>query len=50
MAAKSSKRQGMSDAAIKTVITDGKGKMKPIKTLTAADADNVVPYIRSLKK
>src|SRR5205823_13393451 len=39
---KSAEVQGMSDADIKKVIADGKGKMKPIKTVTGADADNVV--------
>jgi len=42
--------QGMSDADLKTIITDGKGKMKPVKTVTGADADNVVAFIRTLKK
>src|SRR5436305_6363771 len=30
-----------SDADLKTVITDGKGKMKPVKTVTGKDLDNV---------
>jgi mono/diheme cytochrome c family protein len=47
---KSAEIQGMSDDDLKKVIADGKGKMKPIKTVTGADADNVVAYIRSLKK
>jgi mono/diheme cytochrome c family protein len=47
---KSAEVQGMSDADIKKVIADGKGKMKAIKTVTGADADNVVAYIRTLKK
>ena len=47
---KSAEVQGMSDDDLKKVISDGKGKMKPIKTVTGADADNVVAYIRSLKK
>ena len=29
---------------------EGTGKMKPIKTLSAADLDNVVAFTRSLKK
>src|SRR4051794_24139361 len=37
---KSAEVQAMSDADIKTVISDGKGKMKPVKTVTGADADN----------
>src|SRR5262245_27824066 len=47
---KSAEVQGMSDAQIKTVIADGQGKMKPVKTVTGADADTVVAYVRSLKK
>ena len=47
---KSPEVQGMSDADIKKIMTEGKGKMKPVKTVTGADADNVVAYIKSLKK
>src|SRR5947199_10695635 len=47
---KSAEVQGMSDADLKKSISEGKGKMKPIKTVTGADADNVVAYVRSLKK
>jgi len=42
--------QKMSDADFKTTITEGKGKMKPVKTVTGKDIDNVVAYVRSLKK
>jgi mono/diheme cytochrome c family protein len=47
---KSPEIQAMSDDDIKKVIADGKGKMKPAKTVTGGDADNVVAYIRTLKK
>jgi mono/diheme cytochrome c family protein len=47
---KSAEVQGMSDADLKKVITEGMGKMKPVKTVSGSDADNVVAYIRSLKK
>ena len=47
---KSADVQGMSDGDIKKIVTDGKGKMKPIKTVTGGDVDNVVAYVRSLKK
>jgi hypothetical protein len=40
----------MSDADLKGVIEHGKGKMKPISSVTGADLDNVVAYVRSLKK
>ena len=42
--------QAKSDADLKTVITMGTGKMKPVAGLSAADADNVVAYLRTLKK
>jgi len=42
--------QKMSDADFKTTITEGKGKMKPVKTVTGRYIDNVVAYVRSLKK
>ena len=42
--------QKMSDDDIKKIITDGKGKMKPVKDLTDADKDNVIAFVRTLKK
>jgi mono/diheme cytochrome c family protein len=39
-----------SDAQIKTAVTAGKGKMKPIATVTGASVDNVAAYVISLKK
>jgi ribosomal protein L19E len=47
---KSAEVQAMSDDDIKKVITDGKGKMKPVKTVSGAALDDVVAYVRSLKK
>jgi mono/diheme cytochrome c family protein len=47
---KSSDVQGQGDAALKAIVTDGKGKMKPVKTLAAAEVDDVVAYVRTLKK
>ena len=47
---KSPEVQAMSDDAIKKVITDGTGKMKPIVTVTGDSIDNVVAYVRSLKR
>ena len=37
-------------ADVKDVITKGQGKMKPISSVTGADLDNVVAYVKSLKK
>jgi mono/diheme cytochrome c family protein len=41
--------QSMSDADIKNVIEHGKGKMKAV-SVSGADLDNVVAYVRTLKK
>ena len=42
--------QAKTDADIKKAITDGKGKMPAAKTVPAASVDDVVAYVRSLKK
>ena len=42
--------QALSDADIAKIINDGKGKMKPVKSVTGSGVDNVVAYIRTLKK
>jgi mono/diheme cytochrome c family protein len=42
--------QSRSDADLKKVITDGQGKMKPVTSVPAKSADDVVAYIRTLKK
>lgn len=42
--------QTLSDADLKKDITSGVGKMKPVSGLSAADVDNVVAYLRTLKK
>jgi mono/diheme cytochrome c family protein len=41
--------QSMSDADVKKVITDGKGKMKPV-AISGADLDNVAAYVKTMKK
>jgi len=41
---------GESTADVKKVITEGQGKMKPVGGLSPADQDNVVAYVKSLKK
>lgn len=45
----SAKLQADSDADMKKAITEGKGAMKPVKTL-AGSPDDVVAFIRTLKK
>ncbi len=47
---KSDDVQNMSDADIKKIVTDGKGKMKPVKSVSGEAIDNVVAYIKTLKK
>jgi len=42
--------QNKSDAEIKTIITEGKGKMKPVKDLSDSDISNVIAYVRMFKK
>jgi len=42
--------QSLSDDALKKVITEGQGKMKPVKTVAGKDVDDVIAYVRSLKK
>lgn len=42
--------QSKSDADLKKVITEGQGKMRPVAAVTGAAVDNVIAYVRSLKK
>jgi mono/diheme cytochrome c family protein len=42
--------QKMSDADLKKVITAGSGKMKPVSGMTPAQTDDVVAFVRTLKK
>jgi cytochrome c553 len=46
---KSPEVQGMSSAEVKKLLTDGKGKMKPVPA-AAAESDNLVAFIHGLKK
>jgi len=47
---KSAEVQSMSDADLKKIITTGKGKMHAVTSLSASDVDNVIAYVRTLKK
>jgi mono/diheme cytochrome c family protein len=47
---KSAEVQSMTDADLKKIITDGKGKMKPVSSVTGPAVDDVVAYVRSMKK
>ena len=42
--------QKKTDADFKKIITEGTGKMKPPKKVTDTDMDNVIAFIRTLKK
>src|ERR1700688_3780679 len=42
--------QAQGDSDIAKIITEGKGKMKPVKSVSGPAVDNVVAYIRTLKK
>ena len=42
--------QAKSDDDLKKVITQGKGKMKPVANLSGKQVDDVVAFIRTLKQ
>ncbi len=42
--------QAKPDADLKAAVTAGTGKMKPVAGVAGADLDNVVAYVRTLKK
>jgi len=47
---KSSEVQALSDEDMKEIINKGKGKMKPVKTVSGPALEDVIAYVRSLKK
>jgi mono/diheme cytochrome c family protein len=47
---KSAEVQGMSDDDFKKIISGGKGKMRPVSAVSGSALDDVVAYVRSLKK
>lgn len=47
MGIKDFKTTPFSDTAIKTAVTDGKGKMKPIPSVTGASLDNETAYVKT---
>jgi cytochrome c5 len=47
---KSADVQAQSDADLKKIITEGKGKMKPVGSVSGDSVNDVVAYVRSLKK
>ena len=42
--------QASSDDDLKKAITAGHGKMKPVKSVSAKAADDIVAYVRTLKQ
>jgi len=50
MGIKDFKTTDFSDADIKTAVTAGKGKMKPVAGVTGASLDNVAAYVKTLKQ
>ena len=42
--------QARSDAELKKISLEGTGKMKPVKDIDAAGADDIVAYLRTLAK
>lgn len=42
--------QSLSDDELKKIITEGKGKMQPIRSVTGKSVDDVIAFIRTLKK
>jgi mono/diheme cytochrome c family protein len=46
----SSEVQAMSDEDMRKIIMDGKGKMKPVTSVSGADLDNLIAFVRTLKK
>lgn len=47
---KSAEVQSMSNAELEKIVTMGKGKMHPVASVTGASVDDVIAYVRSLKK
>lgn len=47
---RSSEVQTKTDAQIKKVISEGKGKMRPVTSISADQAQDVIAYIRTLAK
>ena len=42
--------QALSDEDMRKIITEGKGKMKPVATVTGKSVDDVIAFVRTLKK
>jgi mono/diheme cytochrome c family protein len=42
--------QALPDADLRAVVTKGKGKMKPVASVTGNQVDDVIAFVRTLKK
>lgn len=42
--------QNLSDAQLKKIITEGKGNMPPVRSVTGKTVDDVIAFVRTLKK
>ena len=42
--------QGKTDDDLKKIITEGVGKMKPVKGLSADDVTNIIAFVRTIKE
>jgi cytochrome c5 len=42
--------QAQSDDELRKIVTEGKGKMKPVASVTGKSVDDVIAYVRTLKK
>jgi cytochrome c5 len=42
--------QAQSDDDLKKIVTEGKGKMRPVAGVTGKSVDDVVAFVRTLKK
>ena len=47
---KSAAVQGLSNDDIKKIITEGKGKMRPVASVSGSSVDDVAAYVHTLKK
>lgn len=47
---KSAQVQALSNDDIKKIVSAGKGKMRPVNSVTGTDLDNIAAYVHSLKK
>ncbi len=47
---KSTDVQSLSDAELARIITTGKGQMKPVSTVMGPSIDDVIAYVRTMKK